>query len=582
MPPRAKSRTEAQPPAPGGGAARRRPVTTAGRDPTRTATDTRAPEQGAAGDGPPPARNVAVARAAAADTEEAAAAPGSESRSGRGPGRAARTGDDGEGLGRRPAAARTEAPGPPAPGVVPRHPERRLAPSPRAQLTGARPRHPPPRPGLSRTWRQRPTPGAWHAGPTRLEPRALRPGPPPASVARGDTRAARPISVPAGGRRGQASAWAGEHRGQWGARRAPRRMERGLAGRLPGTASGADGPPGEHTRDPTANNTRGQSHDAWDAGWPQPPFGLPRAQPHRRGLREAPPPPGAAPSTQPPVCLSGLLRGPRPEGTRSRAAAAPTHARTPPPAAARERAESQPLAAGRSPDRAGPSPRPSARRENHAHTRGPAPDDGPAGRDPPPTRRGEAPAAVGKERLCPRATVVASVATTRRGGAAAGGVRYPKAPSRIAREGFLTEGVSPPPIVRHRAHQGAYRHHGHTTQEGSAVEAVTEGGRHWDRGADQTAPPNQRASAKPLARPATITPTPAWKPQQGEHAGTRPSLPAPTRHAVGGDEAPVPPEGDGHASLTDSTPRSSDTPAQRSPEEADGNRERHRHSASGA
>src|SRR3712207_7715744 len=46
----------------------------------------------------------------AADAEEAAAAPGSESRSGRGPGRAARTGDDGEGLGRRPAAARAEAP----------------------------------------------------------------------------------------------------------------------------------------------------------------------------------------------------------------------------------------------------------------------------------------------------------------------------------------------------------------------------------------------------------------------------------------------------------------------------------------
>src|SRR3712207_7582684 len=54
------------------------------------ATDTRAPEWGAAGDGTPPAHNVAVARVAAADTEETAAAPGSESHSGHGPGRADR------------------------------------------------------------------------------------------------------------------------------------------------------------------------------------------------------------------------------------------------------------------------------------------------------------------------------------------------------------------------------------------------------------------------------------------------------------------------------------------------------------
>lgn len=36
------------------------------------------------------------------------------------------------------------------------------------------------------------------------------------------------------------------------------------------------------------------------------------------------------------------------------------------------------------------------------------------------------------------------MATTRTGGAATGGFRYPKAPSRIAREGFLTKGASPP------------------------------------------------------------------------------------------------------------------------------------------
>lgn len=234
------------------------------------------------------------------------------------------------------------------------------------------------------------------------------------------------------------------------AARAPRRRERGLAGRLPGTASGADGPPGKHTRDPTANDTRGRSHDAWDAGRPQPPFGLPRARPHRRGLREAPPPPGAAPSTQPPVCLSGLLRDPRPEGTRPRAAAAPTHARTPPPAAARDGSERRASRSRRGGARTGPGPLPTPARDGRttrtlAHTRGPAPNDGPAGRDPPPTRRGEAPAAVGKERLCPRATVVASVATTRRGGAAAGGSGTPRHPLGSLEKAFSPRACRPRP-----------------------------------------------------------------------------------------------------------------------------------------
>lgn len=40
------------------------------------------------------------------------------------------------------------------------------------------------------------------------------------------------------------------------------------------------------------------------------------------------------------------------------------------------------------------------------------------------------------------------MATTRTGGAATGGFRYPKAPSRIAREGFLTKGASPPNPIR--------------------------------------------------------------------------------------------------------------------------------------
>src|SRR3712207_8871866 len=80
-------------------------------------------------------------------------------------------------------------------------------------------------------------------------------------------------------------------------------------------------------------------------------------------------------------------------------------------------------------------------------------------------------------------------------------------------------------------------------QVSASPQAETEGGRDWDRGADQAAPPNQRASATPLARPATITPTPAWKPQQGEHAGTRPSLPAPHTARRGGRRGTRPPRG---------------------------------------
>lgn len=122
--------------------------------------------------------------------------------------------------------------------------------------------------------------------------------------------------------------------------------------------------------------------------------------------------------------------------------------------------------------RSGGTPRACARaRTPHARgARAPAPDTGQAWRDPPPTQRGEAQAAVGEERRSapPRGRQTSShagekappnthkgmqsphtrVATTRTGGAATGGFRYPKAPSRIAREGFLTKGASPPTQIR--------------------------------------------------------------------------------------------------------------------------------------
>ena len=60
---------------------------------------------------------------------------------------------------------------------------------------------------------------------------------------------------------------------------------------------------------------------------------------------------------------------------------------------------------------------------------------------------------VGNPRMCSRAGALhltpgpeGPVATTRGGGTGAGGSNTPKAPSGIARQGFLTEGSSSPPI----------------------------------------------------------------------------------------------------------------------------------------
>ncbi|XP_044092162.1 basic salivary proline-rich protein 4-like [Neovison vison] len=105
---------------------------------------------------------------------------------------------------------------------------------------------------------------------------------------------------------------------------------------------------------------------------------------------------------------------PRPGGKRPPGESGPTRAQTSPPAATRHGSgqQTQPLARqqGRRRTAAGEWPRTHAL----ARTREPhVPDASQARRDPPPTRRGEAQAA---------------------------------APSRIAREGFLTEGASPPPI----------------------------------------------------------------------------------------------------------------------------------------
>lgn len=86
-------------------------------------------------------------------------------------------------------------------------------------------------------------------------------------------------------------------------------------------------------------------------------------------------------------------------------------------------------------------------RQNRAGDAGPGPV-----RDPPPTRWGEARAAVGRRAslgaLAARSggAPLAGQTDTRRRGAAAGGCGTPRHPLRIAREGFLTEGgIAPDP-----------------------------------------------------------------------------------------------------------------------------------------
>ncbi|XP_043727762.1 collagen alpha-1(I) chain-like [Cervus elaphus] len=138
---------------------------------------------------------------------------------------------------------------------------------------------------------------------------------------------------------------------------------------------------------------------------------------------------------------------------------------------------------------------------------------GRAQRDPPPTQRGEARAAVGNKQhtapprgRCthhppsPRGGVLPTCSGSRHGGHCAlrrgsgWGVRYPKAPSRIAREGFLTEGA--PSLTRSsllRAHGGTpgaatqlggrglrHRGKGEKTGEGPRGQTEKSGHVHWE------------------------------------------------------------------------------------------------------
>ncbi|XP_032497023.1 basic salivary proline-rich protein 1-like [Phocoena sinus] len=198
----------------------------------------------------------------------------------------------------------------------------------------------------------------------------------------------------------------------------------GARGARPGTGR-AEARPGHqgNKRGAPPPHTRVRSHDARDAGRPQPPWGLPTPRPRRRGPFR---PPRLAPQGNAPE------RGD------------PHSTRTPPPAATRGEGRRDGLLAaaglGRRDIRASTPPwarHRDHRTRTHTNTRGPAPDAGLAGPSPD-SERGWGHPAVGKERcsappqgrrkpsregegLCPRGLAVATVTTARLRGAAAGG-----------------------------------------------------------------------------------------------------------------------------------------------------------------
>ncbi|XP_055284530.1 collagen alpha-1(I) chain-like [Moschus berezovskii] len=251
----------------------------------------------------------------------------------------------------------------------------------------------------------------------------------------------------------------------------------------PENTGDAAGPPGKPARDPTATHTRGRSRDARDAGQPPPPAErAPRPGPAARSDPEARHP-GDTLSSEAAQTVTARRHRLRlgGEGGRDRQA--------PPRHGCGDWGKPGPDRPGVAPPLPPPSPwarTTGAGRARARRTRNGSPHrspDTPSGarRDPPPTRRGEARAAVGKERqhgptagpahpspppaegrrgkssppTCSGSRHGGHCALGRGGG---WGVRYPKAPSRIAREGFLTEGA--PSLTRaslFQAHGGAPR-----------------------------------------------------------------------------------------------------------------------------
>ncbi|XP_069445032.1 collagen alpha-1(I) chain-like [Ovis canadensis] len=394
-------------------------------------------------------------------------------------------------------------------------------------------RPPPPRPSRARGSPPRP--------PRSGLPRALlRPGTPPARQRPGDDTHVR---------RGEAGS--GPDRGrERGRSHARDEGEDEAGGGGEGPASTHGGGRGTGTRAPPRGpddkgRARGRAPRNTSAGSHRHPHA--RAVPRRLGRRPAPAIPGA---------LNPEARHP---GDDALERGGPDRDRTPPPAAAQgaragATGPSSPPAGGAGeaeadrasrPDTAplppGLTPRGPAARTRPPTCRTP----GGAQRDPPPTRRGEARAAVGNER---------HTAPPRHGGHCAlgrgsgWGLRYPKAPSRIAREGVLTEGapslprtVSPSgPRRRSASHQTSAGREGSAVQGSGpphtsvcAVRARAEPARPappqglihqglHDEGNRHASP--YRLDPPPKKRATLETPTPPWRGPEGD-TGLRETTP---------------------------------------------------------
>lgn len=321
--------------------------------------------------------------------------------------------------------------------------------------------------------------GPARAPPPHRGPRPLRPGTTPPRAARG-LEGTTPNSgeagfSPEGVDRGHSAPSAVQaSQGQGGGK--GQRQRRGVAQRATADSAwgavrgkGAPtkaraGPPGKRARDPTATSTRAVPRR------PETPAGLstlgapprPRTGPHNAGAE-----PHGTPATGARLNLhpsAWSVPEPRPGGKRPQARAArpvPTRHRRRRPGPGAGTADSRSHGTGQETHgREGVAARALARtREPHA------PDAGQARRDPPPTRRGEAQAAVGKRAtlgptagpadpsrrggLCPtrNGSHPASVATTRRGGAAAGGSGTPRHPLGSLEKAFSPRAHRPHPFV---------------------------------------------------------------------------------------------------------------------------------------
>lgn len=465
---------------------------------------------------------------------------------------------EGTRVGRRGPPRDLTATGPPGTGAVPRrHPRRRTgaptlaglaatatatpgaAAGPGRTLSRRTPAAPPPRPSRARGSPAPPpslrafrghctAPPGDATGPAGAGGRHPREGEArPARARAGDGNAggrtrgtrrgeARPAAA-GRGRRARTAGAAGQGRG-----RRP-----GTGGKRPGHAAG---PPGTPARDPTATRTRGRSRDARGAGRPRPS--------PERGPRPGPAARAGEPSTRLPPSIRhrsvfrlSLNPEARPPGDDALERGGPDRDRTPPPAAAQgaragATGSPSPTAAGpgkprptgrRAPTRPPLSPRAHPTGAGRTHTAphlpdarrgpaGPSPDSegGGAGRGRQRAARGPTagpahptpspPAEGGGVLLCPRAPAVATVATAALGRGGGWGVRYPKAPSRIAREGVLTEGA--PSLPRTVSPSGSRRRStsrpASAGREGSAVQG--------------SGPPHRsvcavRARAEPASRP---------------------------------------------------------------------------------